>query len=133
MLGGIEDGSAFLSALTAGDELVAGLVGVARGDHYAMVRISTGGGEWAQCSPGRLLIERTMEALYRRGFRTFDFTIGDYRYKRGFEVARVPLAEISEPLSWHAWPSLGYAGAKNYVKRHPRLAGLVRTALRRAA
>lgn len=133
LLAGIEDGKAFISALVAGDELVAGLIGIAQGDHYAMVRISTGGGEWANCSPGRLVIERTMEALFRRGFRSFDFTIGDYAYKRGFEVARLPLVMIEEPLSWRGWPSLGYRNAKAYVKRHPALARIVRSALRRAA
>jgi CelD/BcsL family acetyltransferase involved in cellulose biosynthesis len=133
VLAGIEDGSAFLSALTAGDELVAGLIGIARGDHYAMVRISTGTGEWANCSPGRLVIERTMEALFRRGFRSFDLTIGDYAYKRGFEVARIPLAMVEERLSWRAWPKVGYSSAKAYVKRHPAIARLVRRAFRRAA
>lgn len=133
ILAGIEDGTAFISGLVAGNELVAGLVGVARGDHYAMVRISTGAGEWANCSPGRLVIERTMEALFRRGFRSFDFTIGDYAYKRGFEVAHVPLSMVEEPLSWRGWPSLGYRNAKAYVKRHPTLARIMRGALRRAA
>jgi CelD/BcsL family acetyltransferase involved in cellulose biosynthesis len=132
ILAGLEDGSAFLSALTAGDDLVAGLVGIAKGDHYAMMRISTHG-EWASCSPGRLVIERTMEALFRRGFRSFDFTIGDYAYKRGFETAPIPLIAIEERLSWRAWPRIGYSSARNYVKRHPKLAQLVRGALRRAA
>lgn len=133
VLAGLDDGTAFISGLVAGEELVAGLVGIAQGDHYAMVRISTGTGDWANCSPGRLVIERTMEALFRRGFRSFDFTIGDYAYKRGFEVARIPLAMIEEPLSWRGWPSLGYRNAKAYVKRHPALARMVRSALRRAA
>ncbi len=130
---GLKDGSARLTALTAGDELVAALYGVAHGDHYAMVRISTAGGSWANCSPGRLVIERTMEALHRQGFRNFDFTIGDYGHKRSFEVDHIPLVDIHQAASWRAWPTIGYEGAKAFVKRHPALARLARRVLRRAA
>jgi CelD/BcsL family acetyltransferase involved in cellulose biosynthesis len=133
LLDGLKDGSAKLSALTAGDELVAGLFGIAHGDHYSMVRISTAGGEWANCSPGRLLIERTMEALHRQGFRTFDFTIGDYGHKRSFEVEHIPLVNIHESVSWRGWGTVGYEGAKAFVKRHPSIERLARKVLRRAA
>ncbi|BCP51876.1 hypothetical protein K32_04930 [Kaistia sp. 32K] len=133
ILDGLKDGSARLTALMAGDELVAGLYGVAHGDHYSMVRISTAGGQWANCSPGRLVIERTMEALYRQGFRTFDFTIGDYGHKRSFEVANIPLVNIHQGASWRAWPTIGYEGAKAFVKRHPALERFARKVLRRAA
>lgn len=130
---GLKDGSARLSALVAGEELVAGLFGIAHGDHYSMVRISTAGGEWANCSPGRLVIERTMEALHRQGFKTFDFTIGDYGHKRSFEVAHIPLVTIHESLSWRAWSTVGFEGAKAFVKRHPGLERLARKVMRRAA
>jgi CelD/BcsL family acetyltransferase involved in cellulose biosynthesis len=130
---GLKDGSARVSALMAGDELVAALYGVAHGDHYAMVRISTAGGPWANCSPGRLVIERTMEALYRQGFRNFDFTIGDYGHKRSFEVDNIPLVDIHQGASWRSWPTIGYAGAKAFVKRHPALERLARRVMRRAA
>ncbi|MCX5577113.1 GNAT family N-acetyltransferase [Kaistia terrae] len=133
LLDGLNDGSARLSALVAGDELVAALFGVARGDHYSMVRISTAGGEWANCSPGRLVIERTMEALHRQGFRTFDFTIGDYGHKRSFEVAHIPLVDIHESVSWRGWGTVGYEGAKAFVKRHPSIERFARKVLRRAA
>lgn len=133
LLNGLNDGSARLSALVAGDELVAALFGVARGDHYSMVRISTAGGEWANCSPGRLVIERTMEALHRQGFRTFDFTIGDYGHKRSFEVAHIPLVNIHESASWRGWSTVGLEGAKAFVKRHPAIERLARKVLRRAA
>jgi CelD/BcsL family acetyltransferase involved in cellulose biosynthesis len=133
IMDGLKDGSARLTALMAGDELVAGLYGVAHGNHYAMVRISTVGGQWANCSPGRLVIERTMEALHRQGFRNFDFTIGDYGHKRAFEVAHIPLIDIHQGVSWRAWPMVGYEGAKAFVKRHPALARVARKMLRRAA
>ena len=41
-----------------------------------MVRISNAGDKWSNCSPGRLIIERTMAALHRDGVREFDFSFG---------------------------------------------------------
>ena len=55
-----------------------------------MIRISNAGEKWSNCSPGRLIIERTMAALHQDGVREFDFSIGNYAYKRRFGVA--PLA-----------------------------------------
>ncbi len=130
---GLDDGSVILSALMAGDELVGGLLGVRRGDHYAMIRISAAIGQWSNCSPGRLVIERTMAALFDQGVRTFDFTIGDYAHKRAFDVAHVPLVDIHDGLSWRAWPTIGTARAKAYVKRRPGLERLIRRVIKRAA
>lgn len=50
-----------------------------------MIRISNGGARWSKCSPGRLIIERTMAALHQDGVREFDFSIGNYAYKRRFD------------------------------------------------
>lgn len=91
--GGLADGSVILSALIAGEEVVAALLGIAAGRHYAMVRLSAAGGAWKNCSPGRLVIERTMHALHGRGFRTFDFTIGSYAYKRRMGVRDIGLVD----------------------------------------
>ena len=60
-------GYAVLSALTVGDEVVATLLGIRSGSRYVMVRISNAGEKWSKCSPGRLIIERTMAALHRDG------------------------------------------------------------------
>ena len=52
-----------VSALTVGEEVVATLLGVRNGPRYVMVRVSNAGDKWSACSPGRLVIERTMAAL----------------------------------------------------------------------
>ena len=62
----VANGYAVLSALTVGDEVVATLLGIRQGAHYVMVRISNAGEQWSNCSPGRLIIERTMAALHKR-------------------------------------------------------------------
>ena len=97
---GIADGSVILTALTTDDGVIAALLGIRSGSHYAMVRLAAAGGIWRTCSPGRLVIERTMHLLHGQGLRSFDFTIGDYDYKRRLGVTPQPLADLWMPLSW---------------------------------
>lgn len=129
---GLADGTVIVTALMAGDELVAGLYGVADGGQYAMVRIAFAGGRWAPCSPGRLVIERSIAALHAEGYRWFDFTIGDYLHKRGFSALHTPLRDCRLALSLRGLPTVGYERAKAYVKQRPELERLVRKVMRRA-
>jgi CelD/BcsL family acetyltransferase involved in cellulose biosynthesis len=125
-------GYAILTALMAGDEVVAPLLGVRHGSRYVMVRISNAGDRWSNCSPGRLIIERTMAALHRDGVRHFDFSIGNYAYKRRFGVVPVALAEITVALSWRGWPFALRDRAARILHRYPKLAARVARALGRS-
>ena len=87
----------------ASEEGVATLLGI--GSRCVMIRISNAGEKWSNCSPGRLIIERTMAALHRDGVRAFDFSVGNYAYKRRFGVTRLPLIDISAALSWRGGPT----------------------------
>jgi CelD/BcsL family acetyltransferase involved in cellulose biosynthesis len=122
-------GYAVLSALMVGEEVVATLLGIRSGSRYVMVRISNAGEKWSKCSPGRLIIERTMAALHRDGVRHFDFSIGNYAYKRRFGVTPLPLAEITAALSWRGLPFALRDRAARALRRHPRLAAYVGRAL----
>jgi CelD/BcsL family acetyltransferase involved in cellulose biosynthesis len=93
---GIANQSVRLTALMAGDEIVAALLGVTNSTSFSMVRLSTGAKKWSNCSPGRLLIYKTMEFMHTQNFDTFDFTIGDYAYKRRMGAQFVPLCNIVE-------------------------------------
>ena len=55
-------------------------------------------------SPGRLIIERNIAALRRDGVREFDFSVGNFAYKRRFGVKRIPPAQLSAALSFRGWP-----------------------------
>jgi CelD/BcsL family acetyltransferase involved in cellulose biosynthesis len=125
----LRSGYAVLSALTVGNEVVATLLGVRSGSNYVMVRISNAGEKWSNCSPGRLIIERTMAALHRDGVRNFDFSIGNYAYKRRFGVAQLPLVDITAALSWRGMPYALRDRAVRELRRHPRLAAHVARAL----
>ena len=128
----LESGYAVLTALTVGEEVVATLLGVRHGSRYVMVRISNAGDNWSNCSPGRLIIERTMAALHGDGVRHFDFSIGNYAYKRRFGVVPVALAELTVALSWRGWPFALRDRAARVLHRYPKLAMRVARALGRS-
>jgi CelD/BcsL family acetyltransferase involved in cellulose biosynthesis len=130
---GLHSGYAVLSALTVGEEVVATLLGIRSGSRYVMLRNSNAGEKWSNCSPGRLIIERTMAALHRDGIRSFDFSIGNYAYKRRFGVAPLPLVDITAALSWRGMPYLLRDRAVRELRRYPQLAALVGRALGRPA
>ena len=123
---GLRNGTAVLTALTIGDEVVAALLGITDGRHYAMTRLATPDARWKNFSPGRMVIERTMKMLHAEGFRAFDFTIGDYSYKRRIGVTPVPMVEATLALSPLGWPEAGKAWLKAAVKRHPALVERIR-------
>ena len=120
--GGLGRGYAVVSALTAGEEVVATLLGIRQGARYTMIRISNAGEKWSNCSPGRLVIERTMAALHEDGVREFDFSIGNYAYKRRFGVERIALADVSAALSWRGLPYALRDRAARELRRYPQLA-----------
>ena len=126
---GVAGGYAVASALTAGDEIVATLIGIRTGSRYVMIRISNAGGEWSKCSPGRLIIERTMAALHADGVREFDFSIGNYAYKRRFGITRTALADVSAVLSWRGLPYALRDRAARALRRHPRVMAHLKRAL----
>lgn len=114
---GIENGAVILGALTAGDETVAGLLGVSNGESVAFVRLAHAGGEWANASPGRLVIERTLMALHERGVSRFDFSIGDQHYKEPFGVGTGPLTDVDVPMTWWAWPTIAANRARAQLRQ----------------
>ena len=129
----VGNGYAVLSALTVGDEVVATLLGIRHGARYVMVRISNAGDKWSNCSPGRLIIERTMAALHKDGIRQFDFSIGNYAYKRRFGVARIALVDFTAALSWRGLPYTLRDRAARWLRGHPQLADRVKRALGKPA
>jgi CelD/BcsL family acetyltransferase involved in cellulose biosynthesis len=128
---GVGSGYAVVSALTVGDEVVATLLGIRSGARYVMIRISNAGDKWSNCSPGRLIIERTMAALHKNGVREFDFSIGNYAYKRRFGVTRLPLVDVSAALSWRGLPHALRDRAARELRHYPRLSAYLKRALGR--
>lgn len=128
---GLADGSVILTALTHDTEVVSALLGIVRGDTFVMVRISTGSNEWSNCSPGRLVIVRTMQMLHEQGFRHFDFSIGNYAYKRRLGVESEPLRDLVTALSPYGLPLQLWDRARHMVRRNATLHAFARRLARR--
>ena len=126
---GTGSGYALVTALTVGDDVVATLLGIRSGARYVMIRISNAGEKWSNCSPGRLIIERTMAALHKDGVREFDFSVGNYAYKRRFGVTRLPLVNVSAALSWRGLPYALRDRAARELRNYPRVTAYLKRAL----
>ncbi|MBX9774024.1 MAG: GNAT family N-acetyltransferase [Xanthobacteraceae bacterium] len=128
---GLADGSVILTALTRRTEVVSALLGIARGGTFVMVRIATGAKQWSNCSPGRLVIVRTMEMLHAQGFRHFDFSIGNYAYKRRLGVESQPLRDLIAATSVYGLPLQLWDRIRHWVRRSAPLHALARRLTRR--
>jgi CelD/BcsL family acetyltransferase involved in cellulose biosynthesis len=126
---GTSRGYALMTALTTSDEVVATLLGIRTGSRYVMIRISNAGEKWSACSPGRLIIDRTIEALHKDGVREFDFSIGNYSYKRRFGPQRTPLVDLSAALSWRGQPHALRDRAVLALRHYPKLSARLKQAL----
>ena len=123
---GLAAGSVVLMALRDGEHIVAALFGVANKDRFIALRLSIGGDEWKNCSPGRLLCERTARHLHEQGLRWFDFGIGDYFHKETFQVTHIPLHDACAALSWRGVPLTWWWRLRRVLKRQGWLVALSR-------
>lgn len=125
----VASGYAVLSMLSAGDEVVAVLLGVREGGRYVMLRVGNAGEKWSHCSPGRLVIDRTMAALHRDGVREFDFSVGNYAYKRRFGVEPFALVDLGAALGWRGLPFALRDRAVRELRRYPGLSARLKRVL----
>ena len=120
------NGQLMLSVLESEpDELVGALLGIKDGNRYAMVRLAHAGSSWSHCSPGKLMIDRTMAHLHGEGVTQFDFTTGDYDYKKCFLTESEGLVDVRVGLSISGSAALlvehGPEKAKNMLRRFPKM------------
>jgi CelD/BcsL family acetyltransferase involved in cellulose biosynthesis len=126
---GVAEGYAVVSALICDEGIVATTLGLRHGGTYSLLRTSNAGGQWANCSPGLLCVERTMAALHEQGVRAFDLSIGNYDYKRRFGAKPLPLTDVSIALSWRGAPYVFRDRTAQGLRRYPRLGEHVRRAV----
>ncbi len=125
--GGLKKGYAVLTVLRDGPHFVAGLLGVHDGETYVMIRlVHRGDGDWGKMSAGRLLVHKTLEWLHGTGCRNFDFSVGNYPYKRRFGPVRMPMFDRVEAVSLRGLPMMLKARAAGWLRKHPRLRERVR-------
>jgi CelD/BcsL family acetyltransferase involved in cellulose biosynthesis len=122
---GLPQGYAVVSALTCDEATVATMLGIRHGDYFAVLRISNAGARWSHCSPSKLVVERTMAALHAQGVRRFDFSVGNYAFKRRFGATQIPLTDASIALGWRGIPYVMRDNAAQGMRRYPWLAQIV--------
>ncbi len=126
---GIAQGLVTITVLSASDEIVAGTFGVRSGRRWTLIRSSLGSERWLKYSPGVLLIDQTMAALHADGVREFDFSIGEYDYKRRLGAFHVPLFDLTSALTLRGVPHTVRDRAAYRLRQHPRLRNRVRRLL----
>ncbi|WP_257176416.1 MULTISPECIES: GNAT family N-acetyltransferase [Bradyrhizobium] len=126
---GLDEGYAVVSALVCDEGVIGTSFGIRQGATYYLLRISHAGDSWSSCSPGLLIIERTMAALHAKGVRRFDLSIGNQDYKRRFGAERVPLTDVSVALSWRGLPFAWRDHAAQGLRRYPAAAALAARAM----
>jgi len=115
-------------ALTVGDEVWRRCSGIRSGTRYVMIRISNAGEKWSNCSPGRLIIERTMAALTRTacGISISASAIMPISAAR---VTRCRCSISAPPLSWRGLPYALRDRAARALRRYPAMSASVKRAL----
>jgi CelD/BcsL family acetyltransferase involved in cellulose biosynthesis len=94
-----------------------------------MIRIARADQGWSNCSPGRLVIIKTMRLLLEQGYNTFDFSIGDLPHKRRLGTQQSPLFELIVALTARGLPSLAYQRAKQFIGKYPAVDKFARRVL----
>jgi CelD/BcsL family acetyltransferase involved in cellulose biosynthesis len=126
---GVPSGFALLTALKAGGEIVAALLGLRDGETFVMIRLVHAGGVWTKVSPGRLLIHKTLELLHGQGYRRFDFSVGNYAYKRRFGPTRTPLYDLAIAATPLGLPAALRLRAGAALRQYPQIRETVRRML----
>lgn len=117
-------GPAHLSAFMVGDRIIASHWGLLAKDRfYSLMPAFDGDEEWARRSPGRMLLEHLIEWSIARGYRLFDFGIGDEEYKDEYCDKTIPLYEVVRARTIR-----GYM----FVSLYKTLSSLKRTTIWRA-
>jgi CelD/BcsL family acetyltransferase involved in cellulose biosynthesis len=114
-----------VSGLQVGRTIAAANLGLRFGDCYYLVLSSYQDGELARFGPGRAHLHELLRQAIERGFRRFDFTVGDEVYKRDWSSIEVRLWDhlAVTTLRGHVARAAvtAYRRAKRFVKQTPAL------------
>lgn len=127
---GLASGYTYIGALECDAGIVATMMAFVQGRRMVVTRISNAGATWSNISPGRLVLHRAMMDLHGKGVREFDFSIGNYDYKRRFKVEPFPLFDLYIPLSWKGIMPTVRARAAAGLRKYPGLDARLRRLLK---
>lgn len=114
-----------IQALLLDDEIIATGYGLVHGDTFHMIFPTFKAERWRNYSPGLQHFAASMEWASQHGFSSFDFTIGDERFKADLGAERFPLYELLVALSPKGQAAVYDDRVRRFVRNHPSLRSLV--------
>ena len=114
-----------LSTLNVGATAAAANLGLTYRGCYFHLLASYDDGELSRFGPGAAHLHDLLHLAIDRGFRIFDFTIGDERYKRDWCDTELKLYDFIAAATWRgaliAMPRLAGQRLKRWIKQTPVL------------
>jgi CelD/BcsL family acetyltransferase involved in cellulose biosynthesis len=114
-----------VSRLQAGAQTAAANLGLVFGDRYYHVLASYTDGDLSRWGPGAAHLNDLLRYAIERGLKTFDFTIGDERYKLDWCDDAQPLYDHVSVTNWRGavvgGPAIGLQKLKRMIKQTPML------------
>jgi CelD/BcsL family acetyltransferase involved in cellulose biosynthesis len=107
-----------VSRVEIGTTCAAANFAVVFGDCYYHILSSYCDGRLAHFGPGALHLRELMAHAIGRGLRSFDFTIGDERYKSEWCDQLLRLYDYSAAATWRGWPASALSAARRRLKRY---------------
>jgi CelD/BcsL family acetyltransferase involved in cellulose biosynthesis len=125
-------GLVHVSSVKVGSMIVAASFGLMFHGNYDYVLAGYCGGELEACSPGTIHLQELMRYFLERGFKTFDFNLGDAPYKREWCDLELKLYDYVAPATAQGW-SIAFVARqaralKRFAKRSPSIWPVVRRA-----
>jgi CelD/BcsL family acetyltransferase involved in cellulose biosynthesis len=118
-----------ISRLDVGTQVAATNLGLVFGGCYYHVLASYTDNELSRRGPGAAHLNDLLAYAIGRGLKTFDFTIGDERYKRDWCDGVQPLYDHVAVTGWRgalvAGPAMALTRAKRAIKQTPLLWAMV--------
>ena len=121
---GVEQGTTLLTGLMLGEEIISVGYAILSQDEAVYVRVASDFGPHAALTPGLLVSDAAMDAAFERGVRSFDFGMGDYRFKRELGGVANPLRDLILPLSLAGRPLASLLRVYQRCTLNPLLRGL---------
>ena len=114
-----------VSQIKVGPTIAAASFGLTFHGNYDYVLAGYAGGEINSCSPGTIHMQELIRHFLERGFKTFDFNIGDAVYKREWCDIELKLYDYVDPGTIRGRLSAALTrqkrALKGYAKRQPAL------------
>jgi CelD/BcsL family acetyltransferase involved in cellulose biosynthesis len=103
---GVANGKTVMATFRVKGELVAANFGICEQNRVYYLRLTNLYGEWSPFKLGLLVTEYLIRTKQEQGITCFDFTLGDYDYKKRFGATQIHLHDVEVPLSWRGWSSV---------------------------